>query len=84
MGVAVISRTCGDGPFAAERLALGDAEAMLLVDDREAQVLERDGVLDERVGADDDAAPLRPSSAEAGRPEQLERLAPRSPSAVIP
>ena len=36
-----------------ERLALLDAEAMLLVDDRNAEVAEADARLDERVRADD-------------------------------
>ena len=56
MGVAVISSTCGALPLAGQRLALGDAEAVLLVDHHQAQVGEGDGLLDQRVGADDDPA----------------------------
>ena len=40
-----------------ERAALVDPEAVLLVDDDEAEVGERDRFLDQRVGADDDRAP---------------------------
>ena len=38
----------------AERQALVDAEAVLLVDDRDAEILERDALLKQRVGADRD------------------------------
>ncbi len=56
IGVAVMTRTCG-GPsaLAAQRVALLDAEPVLLVDDDQPEVGEVDGVLDQRVGADDDA-----------------------------
>ena len=37
-----------------ELLLVGDAEMLLLVDDDEAEVLELDGLAEERVGADDD------------------------------
>ena len=37
-----------------ERPALLDAEAMLLVDDRDREVRELDALLDQRVRADDD------------------------------
>ena len=37
-----------------ERVALADAEPVLLVDDDEAEVAERDGLLDQRVRADHD------------------------------
>jgi hypothetical protein len=46
-------------PLRPEGLALGDAEAVLLVDDGQGQVAEGDGLLDERVGADHDE-PLGP------------------------
>ena len=39
--------------LAAEREALGDAEAVLFVDDGEREVPVFDGVLEQRVGADD-------------------------------
>ena len=41
----------------AQRVALLDAEAVLLVDDDEAEVGELDALLEQRVGADDDAGP---------------------------
>ena len=41
-------------PFGAEVHALADAEAVLLVDDGEAEVAEGDVGLEERVGADED------------------------------
>lgn len=43
-----------DGRGLAQPVALTDAEAVLFVDDDEPQVVELDGVLDDRVGADDD------------------------------
>ena len=57
IGVAVITSTCGVAvpDAAAQRVALLDAEAVLLVDDDQAEVGEPDAVLDQRVGADDDA-----------------------------
>ena len=42
IGVAVISSTCGARALAGQRLALGDAEAVLLVDDDQAQIGELD------------------------------------------
>ena len=63
--------------FGAERLALSDPEAMLLVDDREGKVPEADGVLHECVGADDDetlASTIQPGAGR--RPDALEGLAP--------
>ena len=42
-------------PLEPQRLALLDAEAVLLVDDDEPEVGERHGVAEERVRADDDA-----------------------------
>ena len=44
----------GAGALLTERRALANAETMLLVDDREAEPLERDVLLDERVRADRD------------------------------
>ena len=56
IGVAVMTSTCGgDLRLGAQRVALLDAEAVLLVDDDQAEVGELDGVLEQRVGADDDA-----------------------------
>ena len=56
IGVAVMTSRCGGvfrlGP---QRVALLHAEAVLLVDDHEAEVEELDLVLDQRMGADDDA-----------------------------
>ena len=49
-----------------ERAALVDTEAVLLVDDDQAEIGERDGVLDERVGADHDQR--------LARCDRLERL----------
>ena len=49
-----------------ERAALVDPEAVLLVDDDQAEIGERDGVLDERVGADHDQR--------LARRDRLERL----------
>ncbi len=37
-----------------ELLLVGDAEMLLLVDDQQAEVLELDGLAEQRVGADDD------------------------------
>jgi len=45
----------GHGPLAAQGVALLDAEAVLLVDDDQAQVEEVDVLLEQRMGADDDA-----------------------------
>ena len=56
IGVAVMTSTCGgDCALAAQGVALLDAEAVLLVDDDEAEVGELDVLLEQRVGADDDA-----------------------------
>ena len=41
-------------PLGAQRRALHDAEAVLLVDDREPELAERDRILDERMRADDE------------------------------
>ena len=56
IGVAVMTSTCGGTlRLAAQGVALLDAEAVLLVDDDQAEVVELDAVLDQRVRADDDA-----------------------------
>ena len=56
IGVAVSTSTCGgSAALQPQRLALLDAEAVLLVDDDEPEVGERHRVADERVRADDDA-----------------------------
>ncbi len=52
IGVAVMCSRCGRSPD--ERLALLDAEAVLLVDDRDREVGEHDPALDQRVRADRD------------------------------
>ena len=60
MGVAVMTRRCGRLlALAAQGVALLDAEAVLFVDDDQAQVVELHLVLDQRVRADDDARPRR-------------------------
>ena len=60
IGVALIISVCGSSvalivQLGPQRQALGDAEAMLLVDDREAQPREPHLLLDQRVRADDEA-----------------------------
>ena len=56
IGVAVSASRCGSPPLALglQRGALADAEAMLLVDDRQAQPRELDRLADHGVRADDD------------------------------
>ena len=58
IGVAVITSWCGnrpsDRPFLAQLQALVHAEAVLLVDDRQREALERDVLLEQRVRADGD------------------------------
>ncbi len=55
IGVAVITSRCGGrSAFGDEQQALRDAEAMLLVDHREAEVLVGDLLLEDRMGADED------------------------------
>ena len=57
IGVAVITRTCGRrAGLVGERGPLLDAEAVLLVDDHEAEVGELHRVLEQGVGADHDAS----------------------------
>ena len=68
IGVAVMCSTCGARPCV-ERLALLDAEAVLLVDDGDREVAQLDALLDQRVRADDDvgARALRRASSSATR-----------------
>ena len=54
IGVAVMTRMSTASPFWPERQALVHAEAVLLVDDGKAEVAERDVLLEQRMGADDD------------------------------
>ena len=54
IGVAVITRMSAALALLAEVHALADAEAVLLVDDGEAEVAEGDVLLEEGVGADED------------------------------
>ena len=63
MGVAVITSTSGCTPFCTQAETLHHAEAMLLVDDREAELLELDILFEQRVRADHHMRPvLRPTS----------------------
>ena len=64
IGVAVITSMSTASPFCAERQALVDAEAVLLVDDGKAEVAERDVLLEQRMRADDDVDRAR------GEPEE--------------
>ena len=52
MGVAVSTSTSTASPFCVEREPLVHAEAVLLVDDGERQIVKRDVFLKQRVGAD--------------------------------
>ena len=54
IGVADMASRCAASPLACSRVALGDAEPVLLVDHRQGQGVEGDVVLEERVGADRD------------------------------
>ena len=54
IGVAVITSMSGASPLAVMRQPLVDAEAVLLVDDGEHQVVEADRLLEQRMRADDD------------------------------
>ena len=68
IGVAVMTRTCGGLPgLVGQRGALLDAEPVLLVDDDQAEVEELDVLLEQRVGADDDARPRRWPAGTAAR-----------------
>ena len=68
IGVAVITRRSTRLALAGEREALTDAEAMLLVDDREAEIGEDDAFLEQRMRADRDV--------DFARRERRQRLAP--------
>ena len=59
IGVAVMTSTCGGGGLPAQGVTLLDAETVLLVDDHEGEVVEAHVLLDEGVGADDDAGVAR-------------------------
>ena len=62
--------TCGREAgrrLAVERAALVDAEAVLLVDDRDGEPVERHGVLDQRVRADQQLELARSRACRAGR-----------------
>ena len=65
IGVAVITSMSGASPLAVMRKPLVDAEAVLLVDDGEDQVVVGHRFLEQRMGADDDvdlaARPGRPA-----------------------
>ena len=65
IGVAVSTSTSTALPLRVERQALVHAEPVLLVDEREREVLERDLVLEQRMGADQqvDLAARRAASA---------------------
>ena len=52
IGVAVITSTSGCTPFCSKLETLHYAEAMLLVDDHQAQLLELDVFLEQRMGPD--------------------------------
>ena len=54
IGVAVSVSTSTSVLQLLDRLLVGDAEALLLVDDEQAEVLERDVLGEQAVGADDD------------------------------
>ncbi len=56
IGVAVMTRTCGGwSALARKRVALLDAEAVLLVDDDQTEVTELHCLVEQSVGTDDDA-----------------------------
>ena len=67
IGVAVITRMSARAALLAEVHALADAEAVLLVDDGEAEVGEGDVLLEEGVGADDDRGLAGGEGRELGR-----------------
>ena len=65
-------------PALGERGSLGDAEAVLLVDDRDGEIVELDALLDERVRPDDDRASRRdelPGGRVLASPERARRAA---------
>ena len=69
IGVAVITSWCGTdvavGALVAQRQPLVHAEAVLLVDDDQAELRERDALLHQRVRADDDVRAARAARASA-------------------
>ena len=68
MGVAVSVSTSTFAAQLLDALLVRDAEALLLVDDEEPQVLEVDVLREQAVRADDDVAPCRPSARRRSRP----------------
>ena len=75
MGVAVITSTSVASTLVAEAHALLDAEAVLLVDHREAEVAELHALLEQRMGADDERASSHrrgPATPRAARPRRTE------------
>ena len=54
MGVAVMTSMCGLKPFLPQRRALLHPEAVLLVHDRQSQLVEIDALLNQGVRADGD------------------------------
>ena len=54
IGVAVSVSTCTSARSCLELFLMRDAEMLLLVDDDQPEILELDGLAEERVGADDD------------------------------
>ena len=73
IGVAVITSTSGGVPLRAQEVALLHAEAVLFVDDDNAERGERDALVDEGVGAHDNVdlarRAARPRCAAARRPQ---------------
>ena len=67
--------------LAVERAALVDAEAVLLVDDRDGEAVELDGGLDQRVRADEQLAARRWRACRAGRRGGRRRVEPVSSAA---
>ena len=86
IGVAVITSTSTASPLLRQREPLMHAEAVLLVDDREREIVERDVLLEQRVGADqqvDLAArePFEQSSLRSRPRSRPVRIATRMPAA---
>ena len=54
IGVAVSVSTCTSARSCFQLFLVRDAEMLLLVDDDEAEILELDGLAEQRMGADDD------------------------------
>ena len=59
IGVAVITSRSVCLPLSRQRQALVDAEAVLLVDDGQPEIVELDAGLEQRMRADDDAGSRR-------------------------